>query len=118
MDEISDLTSMTVEIECRSIVADLGDSRSRDGFMIDGRSRRDFTSDDESISRHETLTGYSGHRVLSEIGIEYGIGDLVTHLIGMSCRDGFGGDDVGHRIREKRVKKKKKAKIHSIKKLS
>lgn len=104
MDEIGDLTGMTVEVECRFVVADLGDSRSRDCFVIDSRSRGDFTSDDESIGRHETFAGYSGHRVLSEVGIEDSIGDLVTHLIRMSCGDGFGSDDVSHREEGKVVK--------------
>src|SRR5690554_5437092 len=58
---------------------------------IELRMGSDLSPDHNSISGHECLTGYPCRRILSEAGVENGIGYLITDLIRMSFTHRFTG---------------------------
>ncbi|CAB4965655.1 unannotated protein [freshwater metagenome] len=49
----------------------------------------DFAGDDGQACGHEGLTCDTTHWVVGQHGIENGIGDLISHLVGMTLGDRF-----------------------------
>ena len=78
-----------VKADIRAGVADLPDGVADDLLIIDDRIGRDLAADDHKAGGSHGLTGDAAHGVLREAGIENGIRDRVTDLVGMSLCHGF-----------------------------
>ena len=57
--------------------------------------RCDLTTKSNDIVFHHGFAGHTRARVLLKAGINNGVGNGVTHLIGMTLSDGLGRENIG-----------------------
>jgi hypothetical protein len=85
-------TRLAVEADLGAGVADVGDRATHDRGDVDVGRGRDLTGDDHPSGRDQGFASHAGERVAGEDLIEYRIGDLVGHLVGMSLGDRLRGE--------------------------
>jgi hypothetical protein len=81
LDGDQDVTGLVVETLFRVIVTDLLDGVSDNGLEVDSGLGGDFTENHDHTGLSGSLTSDLGVGVLSETGVQDGIGDLVTDLV-------------------------------------
>lgn len=87
-----DVTGLVVETLVGRVVTDLLDGVSDNLLVVDLSPGGDLTEDHDHTGLSGGLASDLGERVLSETGVEDGIRDLVTDLVGMALTNGLGGE--------------------------
>ena len=90
MDGCQDATAVAVELIVRLGIANTVDSLACDGLQVDVLRRAHLTHDDHLSCGIESLDGAVGVWVVSQELVEQSVADLVSNLVGMSFRNGFG----------------------------
>jgi hypothetical protein len=102
------VASLVVEALVGRVVADVLDSVSYDLLVVQSGLGGDLAEDHDHSGLGGSLASNLGQRVLGKAGIENGIRDLVSDLIGVALADGLGLSTSQHRLRWKEKKKKGK----------
>ena len=89
MDIGEDQAGIGCESQRRIGIADVGNDFSGQGRHIDGRRRRNLTGQGQDIARNKGFDSHMRSRVLGQVSIDDGVGNLVTNLIGMAFGHGF-----------------------------
>lgn len=84
-----DVAGLVVEALVGGVVADLLDGASDDVLVVNGSLGGDLTEDHDHTGLGGRLASDLGEGVLSKAGIEDGIGNLITDLVGVAFTDGF-----------------------------
>lgn len=93
-----DVASLVVEALLGRVVANLLDGVTDDLLVVDLGLGGDLTEDHDHAGLGGSLASDLGERVLLEAGVEDGIGDLVSDLVGVALADGLGGETVALRV--------------------
>src|SRR5690606_9726427 len=89
--DIDDAARGAVEADVRAGVTDVADHLAGDLFQVDPGAGGHFAGDDGHAGLDQVSHRIAGGLVLSDDGVEHGIGNLVGNLVRMAFRDGFGG---------------------------
>jgi hypothetical protein len=93
-----DVASLVVEALLGRVVADVLDGVTDDLLVVDLGLGGDLAEDHDHAGLGGTLASDLGERVLLEAGIEDGVGDLVSDLVGVALADGLGGETAGYAL--------------------
>ena len=91
-----DRTGVAIEASGGTVIADLDQLLTDDRRNIELGSGADLAHDENHASGAAHLTGNTTVGVLSQNCVQHGIGDLVTHLVGMAFGNGFRGKQSFH----------------------
>ena len=75
-------------------IANLAHGLADDGVVIETRPGRDLATDDHDVALHERLAGHPAEFVLSQTGVQNGVGNRVANFVRVSFTYGFGGKNV------------------------
>ncbi len=84
------VASLVVETLGRVIVADILDGVADNLLVVDLCLGGDLAEDHDHTGLGGGLTGNLGEGILSQAGIEDGIGDLISDLVGVALTDRLG----------------------------
>ena len=82
-------------------VADLKQGLARDGVEVQVSLGRDFAGDHDQVLAGHGLAGHAAHGIDAQGGVQHGVGDLVTHLVGVPFGHRLGREQVlgrGHKL--------------------
>lgn len=82
-----DVAGLVIEAFCGVIVSNVFDSCSDNSLVVESRLGRDFAKDHNHASLGGGFARNFGERVLSQAGVENGIGDLISDLVRMALAD-------------------------------
>ena len=86
--------ALVVELEVRVHVANVLDGVACHFLEVNNSLGGDFTRDNDETGVHESFASDTAFRVLSEAGVEDGVGNLVGNLIRVAFRNGFRGKKI------------------------
>ncbi|MCY1551354.1 hypothetical protein D9M68_876780 [compost metagenome] len=86
-------TTLVVDAVFGVVVADAFQGVARDLNVVDVRVGRDLAGQHHQAGVGQRLGGHAAARVLLEDCIEDRVGNLVSHLVGVAFRDGFGREE-------------------------
>lgn len=89
MDVSKDQARIGRKAQGRVGIADIGNDFPGQGRHIDGGRRGDFTSQGQDIAGNKGFDSHVRGRILRQVGVDDGVGNLVTNLIGMAFGHGF-----------------------------
>ncbi len=92
MDPDHHLRSGGVEANVFVGVADVANHFAGDLLYIDVSLGSDLSGNATEISGYQSFTGHTAATVASEVGIQHGVGDLITDLVGVAFGNGFGSE--------------------------
>ena len=97
-DDVLDENAVRVKDVVIVHVADLANGIAHDLDVVELGLGGDFTADDDDITLGVGLAGDTAVLVLTDAGIEHGVGDGVTDFVGVTFTDGLGGknETTGH----------------------
>lgn len=93
-----DVASLVVEALLGRVVTDVLDGVTDDLLVVDLGLGGDLTEDHDHAGLGGSLASDLGEGVLLEAGIEDGVGDLVSDLVGVTLADGLGCETGGRRV--------------------
>ena len=85
----ADICALCVEVVLRLGVADVGDDRPRQRFVVDVRLGRDFSVQPHAVGGARSLARDARRRVVAQCRVDYCIRDLVADLVWMTVRNRF-----------------------------
>ena len=83
-----------VETHVAGGIADLAHDLANDRRIVDHGLGRDLSGQADQSSGEQALAGDPSVRILREDRVQYAVGNLVGHLVGMAHRDGFACEQV------------------------
>jgi hypothetical protein len=93
-----DVASLVVEALLGRVVANVLDGVTDDLLVVDLGLGGDLAEDHDHAGLGGSLASDLGERVLLEAGIEDGVGDLVSDLVGVALANGLGSETAGSRV--------------------
>src|SRR5699024_7775063 len=99
IDRGDDPAGVAIEAGRSTVESDAVDRFADDLGKFDVRVGGDLTGDDDEAGGDERFAGHAGMRILPEDRVEDGIGDLISHLVGMTFGHRFRGEGPAGHIR-------------------
>jgi hypothetical protein len=89
LDSAHDGASVGVKTVFRTVIANAADGFTDQGVVIDLRGGGDFAGHHGQAGGDQRLAADAALGILPEDFIEYGVGNLVGYLVGVTFGDGF-----------------------------
>ena len=96
-----DAAGMAVDAVFQVGVADFQQGPAGDGVEVQFGLGGDFAGDHDQVLAGDGLAGDAAHGVNGEGGVQYGVGNLVAHLVGVPFSNRLGSEQVlgrGHEL--------------------